>query len=121
MQAALRWVLFLVCVAIFAGLAYVASLDFRDYRPSGFLDIARHGLLVPGLLPLAVACVAIFVDRVSVTARCSLVGAVVVLHFVVVAISAHEERPYWIAQFAEAIFCVAAISHLWRSSSSTAR
>jgi hypothetical protein len=100
----IRWIFIVSCTAIYVVFAYLASIDFRPnqrtFLREGAWDwvakIARHVVLVPGVLPLIVVIVWAWSVR---SLRTFGIGAAVVLgmlayHYILFAVSAHSDSAY---------------------------
>jgi hypothetical protein len=122
----IRWIFIVAGSAVYVIFAYLASLDFRSNQgtsvPGGgwgwAAKIARHVVLVPGVLPLIVAIVWAWNAR---SPRTFGIGAAVVLgmlayHYVLFAVSAHSDSAYPWFQTMEVVLFWFAIRFLLRTS-----
>ena len=115
----LRGLILLAGVSVFIGLVFVTSLDFRtteSIQAAGLVGLIRHVVLVPGLIPLSITAVwAVYARDGEVAAKgLGLIALSIVIHYVVVAFSAHDDRGYRWVQLVECAFGVFAIRQIIR-------
>jgi len=100
----LRWLIICLCTAIYLGIVYLASLDFRGGQrgipENGALAwsiaIVRHVVLIPGLLPLAIVIAWLLCGRARKTVLFGafFVACALIYHYILFAISAHSDVAY---------------------------
>lgn len=94
---------------LYGFVVYIAAIGFKDATPGvsrGPLDLIRHVVLVPGLLPWLVT--ATWVATLHLGARVlrglGFIVVAILIHYAVFAISAHDDSVYPWAQCVEILF-----------------
>lgn len=98
-----------VATLLYGVLVYIAAIGFKEPIPGvshGALGFIRHVILVPGLFPwlLTATWVGTLHFGGSVLRGLGFIAAAILIHYTVVAISAHDDTAYRWAQCVEFLF-----------------